>query len=117
MAPSLYTLDQLVEGRHSLANVEVFKRQGWISEDVYKAYCHVWQISAFRYSVQACRCAECLKTGPESDRETGEPVFGLQKIDDSADPDNDVCVTCGVIYTIVSGHTCSTSVDNNGEAP
>ncbi len=43
-----------------------FVRQGIISQELFDAYCHLWQTSVPRFAVQACHCPECLKSGPAS---------------------------------------------------
>lgn len=49
--------------------VQHHHRSGNCTEETYKAYCHLWQTSAPRFSVQACWCVECQATGPFADKE------------------------------------------------
>ena len=67
MSSTASTLESLK--RKTLDQVEWLYRQGHITQDVYDAYCHLWQTSAPRFAVQACHCAECLKTGPAADHD------------------------------------------------
>ena len=59
---STFTVNQLVKGKYTLDAVEWFYHRGVIDRATYDGYCHAWQTGAPRFAVQACRCAECMKT-------------------------------------------------------
>jgi hypothetical protein len=60
----------------SLEQAEFWFRNGLCTQTEFETYCHAWQTGAPRFSVQACWCAQCVKTGPFADACT---CFGLGK--------------------------------------
>jgi hypothetical protein len=54
-------LATLLADRVTLAQATSMNREGRITDEVYRAYCHEWQTSAPRFEIQACACESCVR--------------------------------------------------------